>query len=457
MTADFLCVIGHLDGNWHWVKNWLDEKKERRLVFINAPLLFAHPQVKYKSIDSPLQLEPIAKEIAWEAVFLKLEIIGEKWDMFRNALEQAHLAANLILSDASDWGCAMAKQAFARKNRPLREGLKLAKAFPNVPAIIVGAGPSLAKNGHLLELFQSQALIFTGGSALATLQTEPHFAAAIDKEAPQRHFKRFAYWETPFCVQHRMNFENFSLIHGEAILFPDSHFQFLNEAQVFDGGWTVGTFLTALASFMGCNPIVFTGMDYCYENGCKYAEGIVGAPQNLVNATTTNGVQVSTQPDWLMAKAWLETFAAKHPEQIFLNATEGGMGFSSPIQNVVLSDLKFEKRNNLRNAVYDAVASLPFVCGFDWNRWKESLHRCAQIAERSLLTRSALNGQSSSLEEEENFEGERAYESLLLPLWQTWSPIFNRALEFDSNPKKMKINRLLFFQNVIQEHLHAIE
>ncbi len=447
--VEFLCLMEAGRKDWKWAKKWVGEKKERRVVLIDSPLPPApHPQVKWRSIDSPLQIEKQALETAWEAVFLKMEVVGGKKEasrLFRKELEKAHLAANLLLSDAADWGCFLAKHAYLRKNRPVRDGMKLRGSFSHIPAIIVGAGPSLEKNGHLLQSFQDKALIFAGGSALNRLQAEPHFAASIDKEAPTREFKRHPFSETPFCFQSRMNPDNFSLIHGEAILFPDSHFRFLNEGDGFDGGWTVGTFLVSLATLMGCDPIILVGMDYCYKGGRKYAGGEESGLTNLVVAAASDGSKVWTQPDWLMAKQWMEAWAKRHPERRFFDATEGGLGFALPIQPIELSKVSIEKKMDLREIAHKAVMALPHASSMDWESWKKSLEKCRKIASGALF------------EEEEDFEGERAYETLLLPLWRIWSPVFLRALESDPHPDKIKINRLIFFQQVIQEHLNAIE
>jgi hypothetical protein len=146
-----------------------------------------------------------------------------------------------------------------------------------------------------------------------------------------------------------------------------------------------------------------------------------------------------------MAKRWLEEWAAKHPEKRFFDATEGGLGFASPVQPLLLSQVQFDKKQDLRERVHNAVVELPFAPPMDWESWKESLEECGKIAGAALF-----GG-------DEDFEGEKAYGSLLLPLWRTWSPVFTRALESDPRPDKSKINRLLFFQQVIQEHLRAIE
>jgi hypothetical protein len=436
--SDFICFLEDKTIDREWAKEWLSESRERRMVVVNATLSFEHPQIKWRSLDSPLQIEPLAKEIAWEAVFLKMEIRGGVGDLcrrFRKELEKVHLAANLLLSDAADWGASLARHSFQRGKKRVRRGMDLKGAFTKVPAIIVGSGPSLEKNGHLLEPLADRALIFAGGRALNVLKPEPHFAAAIDRAAPYSEFKKRPFSKAPFCFQSRMNVENFASIHGEAILFPDSHFRFLDEGGPFEGGWTVGTFLTAIATLMGCDPIVFVGMDYCYDEGRKYAGGGNFQKSNLVETTAQDGRKVWTQPDWLMAKSWMEEWAAAHPDRRFLNATEGGLGFASPVREVALNQIQLDRREDLREKVQSAVAKLPFAPLIDWRAWRKSLKRCS----------------------EPGFEGERAYELLLLPLWQIWGPIFQRALEFDLHPEKIEINRRLFFEQVIEEHLRAIE
>ena len=76
MDAEFLCILEAKEGDWDWAPRWLNENAARRIVFIDSPCLFTHRQAEYKTIDSPLQIEPLANEIAWKAVLFKLEIRG---------------------------------------------------------------------------------------------------------------------------------------------------------------------------------------------------------------------------------------------------------------------------------------------------------------------------------------------------------------------------------------------
>ncbi len=321
--------------------------------------------------------------------------------------------------------------------------------FQNVPAVIVGAGPSLEKNGHLLTEFEKKGLILAGGSALNAIAQEPHFAASVDKEAPYRQFKMHPFYETPFCCQSRMSAENFSLIHGPGLLFPDGNAPWINwinrQEEGFETGWTVGNFLTAFAAFLGCNPIVLIGMDLCYENERKYARIEAQPPEGLVQAQDARGEPVWTQRDWLMAARWTEEFAERHPETGFINATEGGLGFASPVASQPLSSIleTLSIESNLRKRVFEAVETAPPIGPCRWDEWKESLIRCRKLLKKF---------------DPEKIEGEIASVKLLEPLWQIWKPVFERELELDRQPlaqqEKIKLNQALFFEQVLEEHLH---
>jgi hypothetical protein len=413
--SEVICIYGWSAARYGQALAWVND--ERRVVFVSEEEREStDPRVKIHHLESPLQIEPLAKKIAWSAVLRKLTIIGGE-GLFRNILEETHLAAGLILSEAADWGTVALKNA--RANRaPYRRGMELKGAFAGMPAIIVGAGPSLAKNGHLLKKFEDKALIFAGGTALNVIDVEPHFAASIDAAAPSRQFKMHPFAETPFCYQSRMNPENFALIHGPRLLFPDSSsdpINWLEEEESFDGGWTVGNFLTAVALHLGCDPIIFVGMDLCYTHNRKYAEIETVLPDGLVQVG-----DVLTQRDWLMAAKWTE--AKNGP---FINATEGGI-LSLPKADLESLLSQLQARGDLRKKVHEAIQKLPVVFPQDrWTEWDESLLRCPH-------------------------EEEIVHQKLLDPLWQIWKPIFEREIGQD-----IELHKTLFFQQVLEEHIHG--
>ena len=412
---EFVCVTEWDEDLYLEALSWVDETK-RVAILSSEERESRDPRVKIYLFETPLQEEVVAKQIGWSAVFKKLHIIGS--GAIRLGIEKYHLAAHSILSEAADYWVGAMKNARANEAHQYR-GMDLKGTFANIPAIIVGAGPSLEKNGHLLKEFEERALIFAGGSALNTIDIEPHLGASIDPIAPYRQFKAQPFSQIPFCYQSRMNPDNFSLLHGEKILFPDSSVPAINwiEGQeMFDGGWTVGNFLTQVAQLMGCSPILFIGMDLCYENGRKYAKMETDLPDGLIEVRG-----VLTQKDWLMAAEWTEKQNGK-----MFDMSSGMLRLPKISIDEALA--LCEKKENLRSQLHEKIQKLPKNEGGRWGEWDTSLSRCKNnFAE---------------------IEREVVYQKLLMPLWQIWRPVFEREIDH----RNLMLHQKLFFQKVIEEH-----
>jgi hypothetical protein len=355
-------------------------------------------------------------------------------DVFCEARKQQEIEESLRLLDSSNWDIFLshAKQNLSRSYSSL---LDLKGAFKDIPAILVGSGPSLERNGHLLELFRSKAIMMAGGTALEKLLCKPHFGALLDANRP---VTSSAYPSIPLCFQARMHPDNLDLFQGDLLLSPDGHFSFLNclsgDEALFDCGWTVGNFMVALSVHFGCNPIVCVGMDYCYNNDRKYAFGGRSSLDGLVESSNQFGKRVWTQSDWVMAVSWMETFSRCHKETTFLNASTGGLSFFTPC---TLDSLVMKEIPNLQGKVDQAIASLPKKCISSFQKWDESVLRC--------------RNQFNSLDLDE----EIVYLELLLPLWQIWkNPLSRLEDPFPiSFEKKMEIHQRLFFEQVLDRCL----
>lgn len=393
-NCEFLCILQWDEALYQKALSWVNE--ERRVAIVSEEKReSADPRVKIYVAETPLQWPKLAREIAWWAVMKKLKVVGA--GPLKAEIERCHLAADLILSEAADGWLLPMKNA-RMNERPYRRGMALKGAFAGVPAIIVGAGPSLEKNGHLLKEFEKRALIFAGGSALNIIDTAPHFAGALDAQNP---LKGHRFPKVPFCYQSRMHPANFSLIEGEKLLFPDSSCEALNwihGEEPFQSGWTVGNFLTAVAVHFGCSPIYFVGMDFCPKNGRKYAQ---------------MEEEGTVQRDWRMAAEWTEEMAKGRE---FINATEGGI---LRLPKMKLSEVRCPQETDLRKRVQEAIAKLPLVSAE--KRWKEWKKR-----------------------------DEVVYQKLLLPLWEIWRPVFERE------GGHLELHQRLFFERVLGEHAEEI-
>ena len=302
-------------------------------------------------LNTPLQIEILARKLAWQAVFQNVEFVegeGPKrfFPLFKEAFAASHLAANLLLSDAADYGTGAVKNAFLCRKRKNRSIFGLKGAFSQIPAIIAGAGPSLGS----LKPYENKALIFAGGAALERIDVKPHFAASIDKEGP---LKKIPGRATPFCFQSRLNGEVLAKVKGPLLRAPESHFEFLRwlegEEGSFDGGWTVGNFLAGLAALWGCNPIIFVGNDFCYKEGKKYAgDRVAVQEEELVAAVNRKGERVFTQNDWLMAVRWMGECAGRYHDRTWIDGCGEGMEFASSVQVKKIEEIDLRMQDDLQ-------------------------------------------------------------------------------------------------------------
>ncbi|MDE3055919.1 MAG: DUF115 domain-containing protein [Verrucomicrobiota bacterium] len=433
ITNETLCLIQPEQREVIEAASWqLQQKEKRHIALVGSPeeietlrsFLSEDASVDCYPVHHLLHWELILRTIAWKAVWQKLEARGEPAFVERVLL--FHRAAGLLLLDSSDWGIKPLDNWMRRERRELRNGLALEASFPDCPAIILGAGPSLLRNKKELVRLREQALLLCGGNALAAIPLEPHFAGMIDPTAPYREMKRYSFGETPFCFQSRISSDNFSLIHGEALWFPEGHHLFLNwldgQEEEFQGGWSITTFLTRIAWMMGCNPIILVGAELCYEEGKKY-------PHQCDDSSSQE--KIVTQEDWLMARHWFEEFALQHPERRWIDAREGGLPLRG-FEEIPLKKLTFPHRAQLQKEVHEKIHSLPRFSPPPqrWEEWLQSLRRV----------------QKKIAQGEEDLANEIVHKKLLDPLWQTWHPFITR---------EMGEKKLPFFQHVIQEHLHA--
>lgn len=244
------------------------------------------------------------------------------------------------------------KNFYLLPNSRPEEGLK--GQFKGVPAIVVGAGPSLSKNLSLLKSLKNRALIFAGGTAvncLDTIDLLPHFGLGVDPNPTHltRMIMNRAY-ETPFFYKNRIYHEALNLIHGDRI--------FLNgcggyplatqieqdlglQGQILEEGFNVINLALSTARYLGCSPIIFVGLDLAYTGGASYPPGIKMHPlhnpkdhmrtktseEELVVKNDIYGQPTLTLWKWISESYWYTDFARNNLEVQLINCTEGGIGF----------------------------------------------------------------------------------------------------------------------------------
>lgn len=223
--------------------------------------------------------------------------------------------------------------------------------FKNIPAIICGAGPSIEKNIDILKKLNDRALIFAGGSSLNVVNSVgiiPHFGLGIDPNPEQLHrlLTSNAFY-IPFFYRNRLTHEAFQMIQGEKIYASGSphpiqkwfETKFNISAPDMEEGHNVVNFCMEIARNLGCNPIIFVGLDLSYKEDKTYGSGINIHPlwlgqsrpyssenEQLIHRTGIDGDKIVTKWPWIAESIWIQHFATTHKDIEIINATEGGLG-----------------------------------------------------------------------------------------------------------------------------------
>ncbi|EAK2239487.1 motility associated factor glycosyltransferase family protein [Campylobacter jejuni] len=210
-------------------------------------------------------------------------------------------------------------------------------------AIVVSAGPSLAKQLPLLKAYQDKAVIFCADGALSMLEKEgiiPDYVTNLDFTDLAMKFFQNKENKTSLnvlsCathpnVVHSLKAENCMIILRNKALYQRFN---LNDFGYIDTGTHVSHFSYTLALALGFKNIIMIGQDLAFdEEGNSHSKGFalgeridhtLNLPTLQVPAYAGKG-EVLTHIAWNDYRIKLEyLFACNSKEAKFYNATEGG-------------------------------------------------------------------------------------------------------------------------------------
>ncbi|EKE1733269.1 motility associated factor glycosyltransferase family protein [Campylobacter coli] len=208
-------------------------------------------------------------------------------------------------------------------------------------AIVVSAGPSLAKQLSLLKAYQDKAVIFCADGALSMLEKEgivPDYVTNLDCRDLAMKFFQNKENKTSLnmlsCATHPSLV--YSLDNKSVILRDDPLYQRfnLNDFGYIDTGTHVSHFSYTLALALGFKNIIMIGQDLAFdEEGNSHSKGFsygdqfseeTIVPTLQVQAYAGKG-EVLTHITWNDYRIKLEyLFACNDQKAKFYNATEGG-------------------------------------------------------------------------------------------------------------------------------------
>jgi hypothetical protein len=396
--VDILYIFGMgLGHHYEALKDWLQEKRDRRLIFLeddlsaieallhseHAASLFSHPQVvvHYLSTKSDAALEEIVAAYPTD----RIEVLAIETYQQRKKRRFGQIRLKLLRQSAVSHAILTESLYSHKMLVNLLRNIKcwdgaffaggLKKKFQGIPAVICGAGPSLQSSIPLLKTLEDKALIIAGGSTIAALSNQgiqPHIGIALDPNAEEfGRLKIASAFETPLLFASRLQPDVFNTLNAErGYLITDTggpaehYFETLMEIAGDPIGRELGlealsvtTLAVALAVEMGCTPILLAGVDLAYTGMQRYAEGILPSSQvqtselrqqkkaldRLLKRKDIHGHYVPTLVKWVMESECIAAYARSQPTTRFINVSQGGIGFPGmaniPLTQVIESEL----------------------------------------------------------------------------------------------------------------------
>lgn len=301
--------------------------------------------------------------------------------------------------------------------------------FSSIPAIIVGAGPSLEKSIPLLKELENKALIIAGGTAINALNAagiNPHICIGIDPN-PSHALRALTStsFMTPYFFHGRIYHPILKLWHGDHCFINGSSgypFAELIEKQLgiaskaLSEGFNVVNLSLSLAKALGCKAIATVGVDLAYTQEQSYPPLLPSHPldqprsgyktktskEDLVLRSDINGEPILSLWKWIHESMWIGQFALENTSLDFVNATEGGLGFPG-VANTSLKEFSDKFCQNfwdIKGVVHSAIqmAKRPDELTYSTvyallEKYRDELGRCISYME-------AISGEFSKMQQE---------------------------------------------------------
>src|SRR5262245_18119410 len=270
----------------------------------------------------------------------------------------------------------------------------LGDMFAGIPAIVIGAGPSLDATLAAIRDLQDCALLISVDTAVRPLLAAgitPHLVVSVDpSEENARHLADVpdvrGLW---FVAEGSLAAGVFPQFAGRTFIYKVSNHEpwpwlashGADRAKLQTWGSVLTTaFDVALRT--GCDPIVFTGSDLAYTNGLQYCRNTVYDHEWSVFPTDAersaefarhletkphlaardvHGREVITAPHFLQFRDWIVAQATAVAPRRIVNATSGGILHGGGIEIRELRELQFsplpESDDGLRTRLQRAWAA----------------------------------------------------------------------------------------------------
>jgi hypothetical protein len=213
--------------------------------------------------------------------------------------------------------------------------LALAGAYANVPAFIIGAGPSLQKNAALIAEASKKGIVFcvdVAGRVLAAHGAEPQVLCCLEGLNLSHHMKALPWIDRVVrAFSMSANPASLALEGGPLLPFFETIPAFaalsqLTKVRPVVVGGSVSTVAFSMAQQIGCSPIVLVGQDLAYTNGQTHAKGSALDASRVDVDPRSGRVTIAWSDEVRRIRQGSELGAAPESEVLFETEAWGGEG-----------------------------------------------------------------------------------------------------------------------------------
>jgi hypothetical protein len=369
-------------------RNWDGWTRSGRLKILTGPEYLGARET-WLAVDPtrpsiPVLVHPVLERERHEAVRAARDLVSRLL-----AESRANTIAEAILGDRYEENTRANAAAIGREG----DVAELTDALVGLPALVVGAGPSLDRCLSDLRLASQSLLVIAVDTALRPLLgagVAPHVVVAANPRASSA------------CHLCHLPATNDSWLVAEGSVDPRGLAEFGGRTFVFHVGehapwptfvaggldrghlraWgSVVTCATDLALTMGCTPILFAGLDLAFTGGQPYAretayeegwqrtapsgDGDLRAAweadlagEHLVREPDIAGLDTATTPHFVAFRNWIADQAVAFPDRRFINCTGAGILHGPRIEQHSLGDALRNLPITMRGGVHEAIAPL---------------------------------------------------------------------------------------------------
>ncbi len=221
-----------------------------------------------------------------------------------------------------------------------RSGEDYINHFPDdMPAIVVSAGPSLAKNIHLLREAKGKALIMVVDTAIShvlAMGVEPDMVITVDFAKYLHYFEDQRLKEVGFVVEPDSHYRVLDKVKPNNVIFCGTDVALWtnlmksqgSDLKFLDVGGSVATAAIATVMKWGFKKVILIGQDLAFSDGSMH----IGEESREYDFSTgeytyvkgINGEQLVTYTNFMPYLKWIEKVAYLNQNVEIIDATEGG-------------------------------------------------------------------------------------------------------------------------------------